>query len=201
MDLAELLQQRAYQRPSVSPAEQRRLLLQSEANFRKALQFGEIEAATRLGEVLLEKGDIVGAREAFTAGMELRKPRAAFKLGELAIQEQDHELAQRAFERCVELADEAADEGMVVEASYQLGRLFETIGRHAAAERSYRRALGSAGGVGFPPAAMRLAEIVQADGGDPVSAKDEIGALYRRGIELGSAEAALKLGQLEAQDS
>jgi len=105
-------------------------------------------------------------------------------------------LAQRAFERCIELAN---DEALAMEASYRLGRVFEMTERPAAAERSYRRALGS-GGIGSAAAALRLAEIVQASEGGAGNAEEQIRALYLRAIQLGSAEAALRLGQLEEQN-
>jgi tetratricopeptide (TPR) repeat protein len=173
-DLAEIRRQQAHAIPPPPLGERRNLLLQSAVNFRKALQWGEIRASVNLGDVLLEIDDIVGAREAYTAGMELRHLPAAFKLGQLAVREQEYESAQQVFERCAELADDHAGEALAAEAHYELARLFEAMGRHAAAKRSYRRALASVRGSAVAPAPLPQAGPVHVAAAQPASAKQHV---------------------------
>ena len=174
-DLGEIQRQDADAMPPPPFGERRTLLLQSAVNFRKALNWGEISASVHLGDVLLEIDDIVGAREAYTFGMELRYLPAGFKLGELAIQEHDPELAQQAFERCVELAEDQADETLAAQAHYELARLFETMGRQAAAKRSYRRALASETGLAVAPVPLPAAAPVQAAVAQTTSVEEHSG--------------------------
>jgi tetratricopeptide (TPR) repeat protein len=180
-DLAKIWRERAHAMPPPPVDEQRRLLLESAANLRKALNWGEIGAAVNLGDVLLEIDDIAGAREAFTAGMELGHPVAAFKLGGLAVREQDYELAQEALERCAALADDwpvktkddEAIQALGPQALYELARLFEMLGRPAAAKRSYRRAHASESGVAVAPAALPAP--VQVVAAQPATVKEHSG--------------------------
>lgn len=172
------------------------LLRDCEHSYRRALELGTLEALVGLADILQERGDIDKAKNILNAGMRLRIPRAAFELGKLATKEGEHALAQQSFVRCIDLAE---GQPLALEAAYHLGNVLDLQQRPAAAERMYRKALGTDGAAGFAPAAAPLANLVRKTAPAYATA-EELRTIYRRGIALKGTDAAILLARFEEQE-
>jgi peptidoglycan hydrolase-like protein with peptidoglycan-binding domain/TPR repeat protein len=139
-------------------------------------------AAYRLGLLLLQDGNLVGAEDAFRRADERGHPDAAFELGVLLMREGDRAAAKQALRR----ADERGDSG----ASFDLGVLLAEEGDHAGAKEAFRRAEER----GHPDAAFNLGALLVQDG-DLSGAEDS----FRRADQSGDAGAACNLGVLLEQ--
>jgi len=139
-------------------------------------------AAYRLGLLLVQDGNLVGAEDAFRRADERGHPAAAFEVGVLLMREGDREAAKQAFRR----ADERGHPG----ASFGLGVLLAEEGEGAGAKEAFLRAEER----GHPDAAFNLGALLVQEG-DLSGAEDA----FRRADQSGDAGAACNLGVLLEQ--
>lgn len=172
--------------------------------YQRAVEFGDETAARDLGVLLRHRDDISGALHAFSQGTLLRSTECALELGKLFEQEGRLEEALHASRRALELALQAASDPapcLVAEAAWELGRRLEARGHSDAAHRLYRLALEKAEGAEksehSAKAALRLGRAsVAGEGTDRRVRTDAAEANFRRGLELGNAEAGILLAEL-----
>jgi peptidoglycan hydrolase-like protein with peptidoglycan-binding domain/TPR repeat protein len=139
-------------------------------------------AAFRLGLLLAQDGDLVGAEDAFRRADDCGHPAAPFELGILLVEREDLAAAKEAFRR--------ADDRGHPEAAFNLGVLLAWEGDHASAKEAFRRAdRRGHNEAPFDLGAMLLEE------GDQPGAEDA----FRRADERGDARGACNLGVLLEQ--
>jgi peptidoglycan hydrolase-like protein with peptidoglycan-binding domain/tetratricopeptide (TPR) repeat protein len=139
-------------------------------------------AAFRLGLLLTQDGNLVGAEDAFRRADERGHPGAAFELALLLMQEGDRDGAKGAFRR--------ADERGHAEAAFNLGVLLAEEGGRAGAKAAFRRAVER----DHPDAAFNLGALLLQEG-DLAGAEEA----FRNADQRGDAGAACNLGVLLEQ--
>jgi peptidoglycan hydrolase-like protein with peptidoglycan-binding domain/TPR repeat protein len=136
-------------------------------------------AAFRLGLLLAQDGNLVGAEDAFRRADDRGHPAAPFELGVLLAQEGDRAGAVEAFRR--------ADDRGHSTAAFNLGVVLAEEGDRAGAKEAFRRADER----GHPDAAFDVGVLLFEDG-DLAGAEDA----FRRADQRGDAGAACNLGVL-----
>ena len=139
-------------------------------------------AAFRLGLLMAQEGDRVGAEDAFRRAADRGHADAAYELGGLLVQEGDGPGAEAAFRR--------ADERGHPRAAFDLGVLLLQQGNHDGAKEAFRRAEEH----GHPSAAFDLGALLLQEG-DHVAAEKA----FRRADQRGDAGSACNLGVLLEQ--
>jgi len=139
-------------------------------------------AAFRLGLLLVQDGNLVGAEDAFRRADERGHPAAAFELGVLLMNEGDRDGAKEAFRRGDTRGNSAAP--------FNLAVLLAEEGDHSGAKEAFRRAEER----GHPDAAFNLGALLVQEG-DLAGAEDS----FRRADRSGDAGAACNLGVLLEQ--
>ncbi len=140
-------------------------------------------AAFRLGLMLVQDGNLVGAEDALRRADHHGHPGAAFELGVLLIQEGDREGAKEAFRR--------AEERGHPEAAFGVGVLQAEEGDRARAKHAFQRAMERDH---HPDAAFNLGSLLLQEG-DVAGAEDA----FRLADQSGDAGAACNLGVLLEQ--
>ena len=140
-------------------------------------------AAFRLGLLLVQDGNLVGAEDAFRRADDRGHPGAAFELGVLLRQEGDRAGAKEAFGR--------AEERGHPEAAFGVGVLLAEEGDRADAKHAFQRAMERDH---HPDAAFNLGSLLLQEG-DVAGAEDAFG----RADQSGDAGAACNLGVLLEQ--
>jgi len=189
------------ERPEGGEGPQKKHLESAFACYRRAMSLGETSAASELGRMLYERGDVPAAIRVLRQGARLGSAESAIRLGRL-LAELDHPgEAAEALQRGLELARLRRAEGprfVEAEAAWEFGSFLHARGERQAARDLYAFAVQAASGPEAKSqpagrAAVRMGEILLQD--SPWET-DEAEAVFRRGQELGTATAGVRLASL-----
>lgn len=175
---------------------------QNEAAFREAIDSGDPDqaaaAASRLGDLLQERGDVAGAEAAFRlaidSGHREHAPLAAISLGALLIEQEDAAGARDHFQMAIDSGNAQA----VPAAANCLGVLLQAQGDVSGARAAYELAAGSGEDFVALGATLCLAALLSGEG-DAEAAKAMYLRVLNSGHSMHAPMAAGALAELLAQ--